>query len=81
MLRRPRLSGYSEAMKQPDDRLPATPRTTRPVRCWIADAEWVRREAFERRVPSAEIMREAIERLRDAKDRIGLEPVAGDGAW
>lgn len=47
-----------------EDRESATPGTTRPVRMWITDAQWVRREAFERAVPAAVLMAEVVEVYR-----------------
>lgn len=63
MLRSARNTRYDATMKR-EDRESVTSGSTRPVRMWITDAQWVRREAFERAVPAAILMAEVLDVYR-----------------
>lgn len=43
----------------------ATAETTRPVRMWRDDANWIRRQAFEREVPAAVVVAEILAFYRE----------------
>lgn len=65
LLRRDPVKPVTVPRMRREDREPATPGTTRPVRLWLSDAQWVRREAFERAVPAAVLMSEVLTVYRE----------------
>lgn len=60
-------------------RKPVNSRTTRPIRLWEDDAEWLRDLAFQRRVPQAVVAAEAFELYRTTPEWSSDPSDAGRG--